>query len=36
MGLSLPEVVLIRRHRDLRMLFGYTHLRAEGLVAELK
>ena len=29
MGLSVPEVALISGHRDPRMLFRYTHLRAE-------
>ena len=28
-GLSVPEVALISGHRDYRMLFRYTHLRAE-------
>ncbi len=29
MGLSVPEVALISGHRDPRMLFRYTHLKAE-------
>ena len=29
MSLSVPEVALISGHRDPRMLFRYTHLRAE-------
>lgn len=32
MGLSVPEVALISGHRDPRMLFRYTHLRAEDIV----
>jgi integrase len=32
-GLSVPQVALISGHRDARMLFRYTHLRAEDLVA---
>jgi len=35
-GLSMPEVALISGHRDPRMLFRYTHLRAEDVVAKLK
>ena len=34
MGLSVPEVALISGHRDPRMLFRYTHLRAEDIVAK--
>lgn len=34
-GLSIPEVALISGHRDFRMLFRYTHLRAEDVVAKL-
>lgn len=34
-GLSVPEVALISGHRDPRMLFRYTHLRAEDVVAKL-
>lgn len=34
-GLSLPEVALISGHRDYKMLFRYTHLRAEDIVAKL-
>ncbi len=29
MGLSVPEVALISGHRDPRMLFRYTHLKAQ-------
>ncbi len=36
MGLSVPEVALISGHRDPRMLFRYTHLRAEDLVHRLR
>jgi len=35
MGLSMPEVALISGHRDPRMLFRYTHLRAEDGVRKL-
>ena len=35
-GLSVPEVALISGHRDYRMLFRYTHLRAEEVVKSLK
>ena len=35
MGLSVPEIVLISGHRDPRMLFRYTHLRAEDVVKKL-
>jgi integrase len=34
-GLSLPEVALIGGHRDPRMLFRYTHLRAEDVAKKL-
>ncbi|EJW21563.1 site-specific recombinase XerD [alpha proteobacterium IMCC14465] len=34
-GLSLPEVALISGHKDPRMLFRYTHLRAEDIVSKL-
>ena len=36
MGLSVPEVALISGHRDYRMLFRYTHLRAEDVVKKLR
>lgn len=36
MGLSVPEVALISGHRDPRMLFRYTHLRAEDLANKLR
>lgn len=34
-GLTIPEVALISGHRDPRMLFRYTHLRAEDVGAKL-
>lgn len=34
-GLSVPEVALISGHRDYRMLFRYTHLKAEDVVKKL-
>jgi integrase len=36
MGLSMPEVSLISGHRDPRMLFRYTHLRATDLAEKLR
>jgi len=36
MGLSVPEVALISGHRDPRMLFRYTHLRAEEVGKKLR
>src|SRR6056300_58148 len=35
MGLSVPEVALISGHKDARMLFRYTHLRAENIIVKL-
>ena len=35
MGLSIPEVAVISGHKDARMLFRYTHLRAEDLVNKI-
>jgi integrase len=35
MGLNVPEVALISGHRDPRMLFKYTHLRAEDIVHKI-
>ena len=35
MGLNMPEVAVISGHRDPRMLFRYTHLRAEDLLPKL-
>jgi integrase len=34
-GLNVPEVALISGHRDPRMLFRYTHPRAEEIAAKL-
>lgn len=34
-GLTIPEVALISGHRDVRMLFRYTHLKAEDVAARL-
>ena len=34
-GLSIPEVALISGHRDPRMLFRYTHLRAEDVAEKI-
>jgi integrase len=34
-GLSIPEVALISGHKDPRMLFRYTHLRAEDIAKKL-
>lgn len=34
-GLSVPEVALISGHLDPRMLFRYTHLKAEEIVGKL-
>lgn len=34
-GLNVPEVALMSGHRDPRMLFRYTHVRAESLVGRL-
>jgi integrase len=35
-GLTIPEVALISGHRDPRMLFRYTHLRAEDVGQKLR
>ena len=35
LGLTIPEVALISGHKDARMLFHYTHLRATDVVAKL-
>jgi integrase len=35
MGLTVPEVALISGHKDARMLFKYTHLRAGDVVKKL-
>ena len=34
-GLSIPEVALISGHKDVRMLFRYTHLTAEDILRKL-
>ena len=34
-GLSIPEVALISGHKDVRMLFRYTHLRPEDILKKL-
>ena len=36
LGLNIPEVAVISGHKDPRMLFQYTHLRAEELVRRLE
>lgn len=35
MGLSVPEVALISGHKDVRMLFRYTHIRAADLASKI-
>jgi integrase len=35
-GLSVPEVALVRGHRDARMLFRYTHPKAHAIAEKLK
>ena len=34
-GLSVPEVATISGHRDLRMLFRYTHIKPENIATKL-
>ena len=34
-GLNIPEVALISGHKDVRMLFRYTHLKANDLLTKL-
>jgi len=34
-GLSIPEVALISGHKDVRMLFRYTHLKAKDIVGKI-
>jgi integrase len=34
-GLNVPEVAMISGHRDLRMLFRYTHPKPEEIAAKL-
>jgi len=36
LGLNIPEVTVISGHKDPRMLFRYTHLRAENLIPKLE
>lgn len=36
LGLSVPEVALISGHKDARMLFRYTHLKAEKVAEKLQ
>lgn len=36
LGLSVPEVSLISGHKDPRMLFRYTHLRAADVAEKLR
>ena len=36
LGLNIPEVAVISGHKDPRMLFRYTHLRAESLIHKLE
>ena len=35
LGLNIPEVAVISGHKDPRMLFRYTHLKAEHLIQKL-
>jgi len=35
MGLSIPDVALISGHKDAKMLFRYTHLKAGNIIAKL-
>lgn len=35
MGLSVPEVAMISGHKDVRMLFRYTHIRAADLASKI-
>ena len=35
-GLNIPEVAVLSGHEDSRMLFRYTHLRAEELVGKFE
>ena len=35
LSLNIPEVAVISGHNDPRMLFRYTHLRAEDLLSRL-
>ena len=35
MGLTVPEVALISGHKDVKMLFRYTHLKVDSVVSRL-
>ena len=35
MGLTVPEVALISGHKDVKMLFLYTHMRVDIVVSKL-
>ncbi|MBL6626431.1 MAG: site-specific integrase, partial [Alphaproteobacteria bacterium] len=35
MGLTVPEVALISGHKDVKMLFRYTHLKVDSVVSKL-
>jgi integrase len=35
MGLTVPEVALISGHKDVKMLFRYTHMRVDSVVSKL-
>ena len=35
LGLNIPEVAVISGHKDPRMLFRYTHLRARSILRKL-
>lgn len=35
MGLNIPDVALISGHKDAKMLFRYTHLKAGNIIAKL-
>ena len=35
MGLSVPEVALISGHREIRMLFRYTHPMRQGIIGKM-
>ena len=34
-GLSIPEVALISGHKDVRLLFRYTHLKAKDIISKI-
>jgi integrase len=35
MGLTVPEVALISGHKDVKILFRYTHLKVDSVVSKL-